>query len=241
MNFVRSRLGKISLVTGASRGIGKAIALAFAREGAHVVVNYATRDLEAAAVVTRIRERGKQAIDAKTNVAQRVEVEAMANLAYKTFGRADILVNNAEIMRSGDILTLNDEEWDLNMDVNVKGILNCTRAVAKGMIERHYGSIINIVSIAGIGTAIPGTTPYAVSKAAAITLTKRFALELGPYGVRVNAIAPGIIKTEMTALSLRDMTPAIKEKTMLRMVGEPDHIANTALFFASDESGFVTG
>jgi 3-oxoacyl-[acyl-carrier protein] reductase len=214
--IMRPRLeGKIALVTGASRGIGKAIALAFGREGADVVVNYVTHNLEAEAVVKSIKEMGREAMAVKADVSDRAEVEAMVALANKTFERIDILVNNAGVLCGhGDIFTLKDEEWDLNMNVNVKGVLNCTRAVAKGMTERHYGSIINIASIAGIGTALLGTTPYAPSKAANIILTKRLAMELGPHGIRVNGIAPGFVKTEMNVVGLSEEQAAFVIKTM---------------------------
>lgn len=239
--------GKVALVTGASRGIGRAITLAFAREGAKVIVNYNREKGKAEEVIKLIRDMGGEAICIQADVGDRRMVEKMVEEALREFKVLDILVNNAGILMGGGTLEFRDEEFDPMWRVNVKGILNCSRAVAPHMIEKGYGKIINISSVAGLGTAIlPGNMLYAATKAAVIILTKRLALELGPYGINVNAIAPGFIATEMglgqwSPSELEERLTYFREKTMLRRVGEPEDIAGVALFLASDEARFITG
>jgi 3-oxoacyl-[acyl-carrier protein] reductase len=233
--------GKIALVTGASRGLGRATALLFAREGAAVAVNYAERGDAAGEVVAAIREAGGRALALRANVANQPEVAAMVAQALEAFGRLDVLVNNAGVSHPGSLLTLDEARLDEMIAVNLKGVIHCCRAAAPGMIERRYGKIVNIASIAGLGTALQGTTPYAATKAAVIALTKRLALELGPHGINVNAICPGFIRTDMAAASAdeRDFE-SIAGKAMLGRVGRPEDIAAAALFLASDEASFVT-
>ncbi|MBI4473339.1 MAG: 3-oxoacyl-ACP reductase FabG [Acidobacteria bacterium] len=229
--------GKIALVTGGSRGIGRAICLRFAREGAAVIVNY-TKGAEAAAqVVANIKKDGGKAMAIQADVANKGQVRAMADRALAEFGRVDILINNAGILTRGTTLNLDEDELDRMMDVNLKGVINVTQAVAPHMIRNRYGKIVNLSSLAGLGTAVGETTPYALTKAAVILLTKRMALEFGPSGINVNAIAPGFVKTEM--LDGVDVeTPG--RKAMMGRVGTPEDIANAALFLASDEAGFIT-
>lgn len=240
--------GRVALVTGASRGIGRAIALALAREGAGVIVNYNRGREMAEEVVRMIRDMGGEAICIQADVGDRGMVEKMVEEGLRRFKGIDILVNNAGVlMGGGNLLEFRDEEFDPMWRVNVKGILNCSRAVAPHMMEKRYGKIINISSVAGLGTAIlPGNMLYASTKAAVIILTKRLALELGPYGINVNAIAPGFISTEMglgqfTPSELEERLRYFREKTMLRRVGEPEDIAGVALFLASEEARFITG
>jgi 3-oxoacyl-[acyl-carrier protein] reductase len=238
--------GKVALVTGASRGIGKATAWLFAREGAAVVVNYTKSHEQAHQLVDEIQKTGGPAMVAQADVAHRDQVRAMVEGALGQFGKIDVLVNNAAIIHRGNILTLTEQHLDDMIAVNVKGIIHCSQAVARHMIERRYGKIVNVSSIAALGTTMPDTTPYAATKAAVIALTKRLALELGPYGINVNAICPGFIRTEMAASG---RTPeemdarfaSVVSKTMLGRVGEPEDIAYSALFLASDEASFITG
>ncbi len=240
--------GRIALVTGASRGIGRAIALAFAREGARVIVNYNREKGRAEEVVRQILDMGGEAVSIRADVGDRIMVERMIEEGLRNFGRIEILINNAGVlMGGGALLEFRDEELDPMWRVNVRGVLNCSRAVAPHMMEKRYGKIINISSVAGLGTALlPGNMLYASTKAAVIILTKRLALELGPYGINVNAIAPGFISTEMglgqySPSELEERLQYFREKTMLRRVGEPEDIAGVALFLASDEARFVTG
>ena len=236
---------RVALVTGASRGIGRAIAITFASEGADVAVNYTSSEDKAREVVEEITKRGRRAIMVKADVSDKEQVKKMVDETIQKLGKIDILVNNAGVLYRGGFMELDDKAFEHMLDVNVKGVINCTREVAKHMIQRRYGKIINISSIAGLGTAITGTTHYAVTKSAVIMLTKRFALELGEYGINVNGIAPGLILTDMVT-SWRDETglerlvKEVSQKTILGRVGKPEDIANVALFLASDESSFIT-
>jgi 3-oxoacyl-[acyl-carrier protein] reductase len=171
----------------------------------------------------------------------------MVDETVKRFGSVDILVNNAGIGRGGaPLMDLREEDLDAMVDTNVKGILFCTQAVVPHMIKKRYGKIVNIASIAGIGTATTGTTLYAATKAAAISLTKRFALELGTYGINVNAVAPGQILTDMTLTGrspehISERRRYFEEHTMLRREGRPEDVAKSVVFLASDDAGFITG
>jgi 3-oxoacyl-[acyl-carrier protein] reductase len=168
----------------------------------------------------------------------------MVETALKEFGPVDVLVNNAGILRPGNTLTLNENDFERMMAVNIMGIISAVQAVAPGMIERRYGKIINLSSIAGLGTAVAETTPYAMTKAAVVTLTKRMALELGPHGINVNAVAPGFIRTELLQFldtaEDRARLEMLSKKAILNRVGVPEDVANVALFLASDESSFMT-
>jgi 3-oxoacyl-[acyl-carrier protein] reductase len=181
------------------------------------------------------------ALAARADVASRAEVSAMVSRAVDRFGRIDILVNNAGIWRPGTTLTIEDEVLDQLIAVNLKGMIHCTQAIAPGMVERPAGKIVNIASIAALLTPIPDNTPYALTKAAVIALTKRLALELGPDGINVNAICPGFIRTEMAAAAVDERgLETFAGKAMLGRVGRPDDIAAAALFLASDEASFIT-
>lgn len=235
---------KVALVTGGSRGIGRAVCEVFAREGASVIVNFASNAEKAEAVVTSIKQAGGRAIALHADVSSPAEVESQVLAAIKQFGRIDILVNNAGILVSGNIVHFNEADFDRLIAVNLKGMIHTVKAAAPGMIERKYGKIINLSSIAGFGTAVPETTPYAITKAAIISLTKRLALELGPHGINVNAIAPGFIQTEMldsmSNVNDRARLELLAKRAMLNRVGVPEDIANAAVFLASDESSYMT-
>jgi 3-oxoacyl-[acyl-carrier protein] reductase len=239
--------GKTAIVTGSSRGIGKATALLFAEEGANVIVNYNRSADEAHRVQKHIEEMGSEAVTFKADVADKSEVEEMVEKTVSTYGGVDILVNNAGVaMGGGGLLEYNMDEYDPMWNVNVKGILNCTRAVTPHLQKKLYGKIVNITSVAGLGTSLlPGNMLYASTKAAVIILTKRHALELGEYGINVNAIAPGLIRTDMGLLRHPEEEQArrvryFEEHSMLRRIGEPRDIAAATLYLASDESSFMT-
>lgn len=229
--------GKVALVTGGSRGIGRAICQVFAREGASVVVNYARNEQAAAQVVQAIQANGGRAIAVQADVANKQQIESMVEKSHAEFGPINVLVNNAGILFKGTTLRWPDDDFDKMIAVNIKGIIHCVQAVAPEMIERRYGKIVNLASLAGLGTAVGETTPYALTKAAVMSLTKRLALELGPHGINVNALAPGFIRTELIA---NVDTGPVAQKSILGRVGTPEDIANAALFLASDDSSFMT-
>ena len=235
---------KVALVTGGSRGIGRAICEVFAREGASVVVNFTSNAEKAEAVVASIKQAGGRAFAVRADVSSMNDVQSLISAAILHFGFIDILVNNAGILVSGNTLQFNEADFDRLVAVNLKGMIHTVKAAAPGMIERKYGKIINLSSIAGFGTAVPETTPYAITKAAIISLTKRLALELGPHGINVNAIAPGFIQTEMldsmSNVNDRARLEMLAKRAMLNRVGVPEDIANAAVFLASDESSYMT-
>jgi 3-oxoacyl-[acyl-carrier protein] reductase len=239
--------GRVSLVTGASRGIGKAIALTFAREGSEVIVVYVQSKDKAEAVVAEIEKMGRKAIAVRCDVANRDEVFAMVDEGLKTFGRIDILVNNAATTRRfPNPLDATKEAWDRVLGVNLLGTYFCIQATAPGMIRQRYGKIVNFSSAAGIADTMKTQVIYAPSKAAVINLTRKLAYELGEHNINVNAVAPGLTKTEMLFMGrseeeARAIQKKREEMAALKRLGEPQDIANVALFLASDESSYVTG
>jgi len=238
--------GKTALVTGASRGIGKAIALRLAHEGAAVGVNYRERAADAESLAAEIRKAGGKALPLGAHVGDASAVRAMVEKLERELGPVDILVNNAGVFRRGDLADFDYSQMDGMRHTNVDGLLTVTRAVVAGMQARRFGRIVNLTSIAAHGTAMAGTTFYAATKAAVSVLTRRFAMDLGPHGITVNAVAPGFIVTEMvsegrTPEQLAAATEQIAAKAMVRRVGTPEDIANAVAFLVSPESGFVTG
>lgn len=233
--------GHTALVTGASRGLGRAIALRLARDGAAVGVNYRDQEAAAEAVVAEIRTHGGRALAVRADVADALDVrDTVARLA-RELGDVDILVNNAGVFHSGDLMDFDDTKLEGMQRVNVGGVVTVTRAVVGRMQEHGFGRIVNIASIAGLGTAMAGTTFYAATKAAVMVLTRRFALELGPHGITVNAVVPGFILTDMARAGRTEADFAtIAAKAMVRRVGKPEDIANAVAFLVSPESGFVT-
>jgi 3-oxoacyl-[acyl-carrier protein] reductase len=237
---------KIAIVTGASRSIGRGIALALAKEGCAVVVNYSKSQGEAEEVVKEILELGGEALAVQCDVSKRQDVERMFTRAIETYGKVDILVNNAGVAKGGSILETTDEVWDLHMAINLKGVFLCTQVAARHMVERKYGKIVNISSNSGFGIAMDGETSYAVSKAGVIQLTKSTSYELGPYGINVNCVAPGAVDTVMlrgnrTEETYEEKLRGRRDRASLGIVGKPEDIANAVLFFASDKSHYITG
>jgi NAD(P)-dependent dehydrogenase (short-subunit alcohol dehydrogenase family) len=230
---------RVALVTGASRGIGRAIALRLAGDGAAVAVNYRERRDRAEEVVELITRAGGRALAIAADLANGADCTRLVESARQALGPIDILVNNAGVFRQGDLADFDFSLMDGMRNVNVDGLVRVTRAVAGDMKARRWGRIVNITSIAGIGTTSAGTTFYAATKAAVITLTRRFALDLGPHGITVNAIAPGFIATDMAAQTGADFD-AIAAKAMMRRVGSPDDIAAAASFLVSEQAGFIT-
>lgn len=237
--------GKVAVVTGASRGIGKAIAETFAREGADVVVNYVKSADEAREVVNGIKAMGRKAIAVGADVSKRAEAQKMFDKAIEVFGRVDILVNNAGIGTGGTTLDTSEEDWDRVIAVNLKGPFNCTQIAAKSMVAQKSGKIINISSISGLGGAPVGELAYCCAKAALIAMTTVSAQDLGPYGINVNSVAPGWTRTDMTTRATKEKTEELQRlkagMAAMKRIGEPQDIANATLFLASDESNFITG
>lgn len=230
---------KVAIVTGAGQGIGRATALTFAREGAKVVV----ADLNEETIKTvsdEITSSGGQALPVSVNVAKADSVEAMVKATIDWGGRVDALVNNAGITKDSRLQKMTEEQWDAVINVNLKGVWLCGRAVAGHMAEQGSGSIINASSIVGLYGNF-GQSNYAATKGGVIAMTYTWSIELGPKGVRVNAIAPGFTMTPMLETVPEKVLDAIREKTPLRRLGDPQDIANTYLFLASDESSFITG
>ena len=237
---MRKLEGKVAVVTGASRGIGRAIALKLADEGAKVVVNYSGSQAKAEEVVATIREAGGEALAIQASVAKSDEVAALMDTAVKTFGSLDILVNNAGITRDNLLMRMKENEWDDVMDTNLKGVFLCTKAVTRQMMKQRAGRIINISSIVGVaGNA--GQANYVAAKAGVIGLTKTTAKELASRNILVNAIAPGFIETEMTAELPEELKQGMLTQIPLAKLGQPEDIAKAVIFLASEDANYMTG
>ncbi|MFJ8098990.1 MULTISPECIES: 3-oxoacyl-[acyl-carrier-protein] reductase [unclassified Lysinibacillus] len=237
---MRKLEGKVAVVTGASRGIGRSIALKLADEGAKVVVNYSGSQAKAEEVVAAIQENGGEAIAVQASVSKTEEVSALMDVAVKTFGSLDILVNNAGITRDNLLMRMKEDEWDAVLDTNLKGVFLCTKAVTRQMMKQRAGRIINISSIVGVaGNA--GQANYVAAKAGVIGLTKTTAKELASRNILVNAIAPGFIETEMTEQLPEDLKQGMLTQIPLAKLGQPEDIAKAVAFLASDDANYMTG
>ena len=230
---------KVSLITGGARGIGKAISLAFAREGSDIVVADVNLS-EAQNTAKEIEGLGRQALALAMDVTDYIKVEESINKILDKFLKVDILVNNAGITKDNLLLRMSQQEWDAVLGVNLKGTFNCIKAVSRAMIKQRRGRIISIASIIGL-IGNPGQANYSASKAGIIALTKTAAKELASRNINVNAIAPGFIQTEMTAKLPEDLKEKMKAMIPLNKFGAPEDVAAACIFLASDDSSYITG
>lgn len=232
--------GKVALVTGASRGIGKQIAITLAEYGASVIVNYNGSKEKAEAVAAEIREKGGTASVCGCNVSDYAAVESMMKELLGEYGRIDILVNNAGITKDGLLMKMSEEDYDAVLDTNLKGTFNCIKHISRQMLKQKNGRIINLSSVVGVyGNA--GQVNYSASKAGVIGITKSVAKELGSRGITVNAVAPGFIVTEMTDAMPEDAKKQVAEHIAMKRLGDVKDVAETVAFLASDKAAYVTG
>ena len=231
---------KVALVTGASRGIGRAIALRLAESGYDVAVNYNSNVAEADKVVGAVTAMGRKAIAVRANAGDRAEVNAMFRTVVKELGRIDVLVNNAGVVDDAFLLTVSPDSLDRSLDINVKGYFYCAQAATLKMFKAKKGVIINVSSVSSM-MALPGQSVYAATKGAVNSMTATLARELAPYGIRVNAIAPGFIATDMVAHLPEEKINEYLTQIPLGRLGKVEEVAELAAFLASDEAAYITG
>lgn len=232
--------GKAALVTGASRGIGRAVALRLAKEGAKVVVNYAGNEKAAEETKAAVEAAGSEAVCVRADVANADEVAALFDAAVKAFGTVDILVNNAGITRDGLLMRMKDEDFDAVLATNLRGVYLCTKAASKIMMKKRSGRIVNMTSVVGLMGNV-GQTNYAAAKAGILGFSKSAAKELAARGITVNMVAPGFIETDMTAVLSDKVREQLVGAIPLGRMGEPEDVANAVLFLVSDAAAYITG
>jgi 3-oxoacyl-[acyl-carrier protein] reductase len=233
---------KVALITGSSRGVGSAIALGFAKEGAKVIVNYTSNEKAANEVAEAIKQLGSQAIVVRGDVAKREEAESLVRAAIDEFGRLDILVNNAGFTRPAMMLKMTEEQWDEVVDIHLKGAFLCSQAAGRQMKEQNSGKIINVTSVAGlVGTV--GQINYSAAKGGVISMTKSIARELARYNVCANVISIGILAMGMSEKITTDekLKEVYMNRILLRRFGQPEDVSPAFVFLASDESNYITG
>ena len=232
--------GKCAIITGASRGLGKAIALKLASLGANIVLNYRSSEKEAIEVENEIKGLGVEVLSVKGDISKLEEVLNLVSVAKERFGNIDIIVNNAGITKDTLLLRMKEEDFDSVIDVNLKGVFNCLKAITPIMVKQKHGKIINISSVVGL-TGNAGQVNYAASKAGVIGMTKSLAREVGSRGITVNAVAPGFIETDMTHELNEKVKEEAKKNIPLKRFGNPEDVANVVAFLASEGSNYVTG
>jgi len=233
---------RIALVTGSSRGVGRAIALAYAREGAKVMVNYTSNEKAAKEVVEAIQKMGSQAVAVKADVAKKVEVEALVKATVDHFGGIDVLVNNAGFTRPALMTKMTEQQWDEVVDLHLKGAFLCTQAAAQHMIAKNRGKIINITSVAGVVGTV-GQINYSAAKGGVISMTKSMARELARYNICANVISLGIVTTDMSEKITTDekLKEVYMNRILLKRFAEPEDVTPAFVFLASDEGNYITG
>ncbi|MEZ7171367.1 3-oxoacyl-[acyl-carrier-protein] reductase [Sporosarcina sp. OR05] len=232
--------GKTAIVTGASRGIGRAIALLLGEEGAKVVVNYSGSEAKAAEVVETITKAGGEAIAFQANISETDQVKAMIDATMEAFGSIDMLVNNAGITRDNLLMRMKEDEWDDVININLKGVFLCTKAVTRQMMKQRSGKIVNLASIVGV-TGNPGQANYVAAKAGVIGLTKTTAKELATRNITVNAVAPGFITTDMTDALPEDVKEQMLSAIPLGKLGSSEDVAGAVAFLLSSDADYITG
>lgn len=232
--------GKVALVTGASRGIGRAIALTLAQNGADVAINFAGNVAAAQEVADAITAMGRKALLVQGSVADGDGVQAIVKKVVAELGRLDILVNNAGITRDGLLMRMKSEDWDAVLETNLKGVYNCSKAVMRTMMKQKGGRIVNMASVVG-ETGNAGQCNYSAAKAGVIGFTKSLAKEVASRGITVNAVAPGFIATDMTKVLTDDQKAEMAKTIPLGRAGQPQDVANAVLFLVSDEAAYITG
>ncbi|MFR2534887.1 MAG: 3-oxoacyl-[acyl-carrier-protein] reductase [Clostridia bacterium] len=231
---------KVALITGGSRGIGKQIALKFAQEGYNIVINYVSDKTDVEAIKAEFREKNVEILLIKTNVTSYEDSENMIKQAIEKFGHIDVLINNAGITKDGLLMRMKEEEFDQVIEVNLKGTFNVTKAVIPYMIKKKTGNIINLSSVVGV-TGNAGQCNYAASKAGIIGFTKSLAKEVASRNIRVNAVAPGFIQTDMTEVLSDSVKETIQEQIPLKRMGTATEVANVIYFLGSEQSSYITG
>lgn len=232
--------GRVAVVTGSSRGIGRAIAIKLANLGAKVVVNYNSSADAASEVVKEITAAGGKAVAVQADVKETEQAKQLIDAALEEFGQLDILVNNVGITRDALLMRMKEDDWDIVMETNLKGTYNCTKAAQRPMIRQRYGRIINITSVSGVAGQV-GQANYSASKAGVIGFTKAVARELGARNVTVNAVAPGYVPTDQTADLPQELIDYILQLTPMKRPGTAEEIANAVAFLASEEASYVSG
>jgi 3-oxoacyl-[acyl-carrier protein] reductase len=233
---------RIALVTGSSRGVGRAVALAYAKEGAKVMVNYTSNEKAAKEVVEAIQKMGSQAVAVKADVAKKVEAEALVKATVDHFGGIDVLVNNAGFTRPAMMTKMTEQQWDEVVDLHLKGAFLCTQAAAQHMIAKNRGKIINITSVAGVVGTV-GQINYSAAKGGVISMTKSMARELARYNICANVISLGIVTTDMSEKITTDekLKEVYMNRILLKRFAEPEDVTPAFVFLASDEGNYITG
>ena len=231
---------KTAIVTGAAKGIGKAIALKLAEEGFNIVLNYRSREDKAIETENEIKEKNVEVLRIQGDITNTEDVLNLVNKAKEKFGSIDVMVNNAGITKDNLLLRMKEEEFDSVINTNLKGVFNCLKAITPIMVKQKHGKIISISSVVGI-TGNAGQVNYAASKAGVIGMTKSLAKEIGSRGITVNAVAPGFIETDMTSVLNDKLKETAKKELPLRRLGTPEDVANVVSFLASEKADYVTG
>lgn len=231
---------QVAVVTGASRGLGQAIAMELAEKGAKIVVNYAGSKDRAEQVVEDIKQIGGEAIAIQADVANSEQVQALIKQSIETFGRIDILVNNAGITRDNLLMRMKEDDWDAVVNTNLKGVFNCAKAVSRQMMKQRYGRIINVSSVVAV-MGNPGQANYVAAKAGVIGLTKSMAKELANRNIHVNAVAPGFIESDMTEVLSEEVKGQYLTQIPLGALGQASHVASVVRFLASSDADYMTG